>query len=132
MIAPVAPEALGTLESISRAARGAAHTPDLEVAVGRGASVFRHQDQGFVVAMPGRGVWALAARDEQVASALLWHALAELRDEPRIEIGWVSGRQRWALDVLMAARLSLTAYGAIATRGTVGPLYPYIPSPPFA
>jgi predicted N-acetyltransferase YhbS len=131
-ISAVAPAELGTLETISRAVRGATHGPDLEVAVLRSSSVFRLEQRGFVVAMPGRGVWALAATDEQAARALLWHALGELRHEPRIEIGWISGRQQWAIDVLLAARLSLTAYGAIGTRGSVGPMYPYIPSPPFA
>jgi predicted N-acetyltransferase YhbS len=131
-ISEVAPAELGTLGSISRAVRGATHGPDLEVAVLRSSSVFRLSDRGFVVTMPGRGVWALAATDEQAATALLWHGLAELRHEPRIEIGWISGRQQWAIDVLLAARLSLTAYGAIGTRGDVGPMYPYIPTPPFA
>ncbi len=131
-IRPVTAAELGTLAPLSRAARGATHTPDLEVALLRGSTISRLEDRGFVVTMPGRGVWALAARDEQAGAALLWHSLAQLRDEPRIEVGWISGRQQWAIDVLLAARLSLTAYGAIATRGAVGPLYPYIPSPPFA
>ena len=131
-ITPVAAGELGTLEPISRAARGPAHTPDLEVPLARGASISRLEDRGFVVTMPGRGVWALAARDDNAAVSLLWHGLAELVHEPAVEIGWISGRQQWAIDVLLAARLSLTAYGAIGTRGAVGPLYPYIPSPPFA
>jgi predicted N-acetyltransferase YhbS len=131
-ITTVAPAELGSLAPISRAVRGATHGPDLEVAVLRSSSVFRLGDRGFVVTMPGRGVWALAATDEPAATALLWHGLAELRHEPRIEIGWISGRQQWAIDVLLAARLSLSAYGAIGTRGEVGPMYPYIPTPPFA
>lgn len=131
-ITPVAPHELAELAAISRAARGAAHTPDLEVALFRGASVSRLADRGFVVAMPGRGVWALAARDEEAGTALLWHALGELCEEPRIEIGWISGRQQWAIDALVAARLSLTGYGAICARGEVGPMHPYIPSPSFA
>jgi predicted N-acetyltransferase YhbS len=123
---------LGSLGSISRAARGAAHTPDLEVALFRGASISRLEDRGFIVTMPGRGVWALAARDKQAAAALLWYGLNEVRDEPNIDIGWISGRQQWAIDVLLAARLSITSYGALCTRGAVGPLHPYIPSPSFA
>jgi predicted N-acetyltransferase YhbS len=130
-ITPVPRAELATLGPISRAARGAAHTPDLEVALFRGASISRLEDRGFVVTMPGRGVWALAARDEQAATALLWHALDESQDES-IDIGWISGRQQWAIDVLVAARLSITSYGALCTRGAVGPLHPYIPSPPFA
>ena len=130
-ITPVPRAELDTLGPISRAARGAAHTPDLEVALFRGSSVSRLEDRGFVVTMPGRGVWALAARDEQAATALLWHALDEAHEES-IDIGWISGRQQWAIDVLVAARLSITSYGALCTRGAVGPLHPYIPSPPFA
>jgi predicted N-acetyltransferase YhbS len=131
-ISSVAARDLGTLGPISRAARSAAHTPDLDVALLRGASISRLEDRGFVVTMPGRGIWALAARDEPAATALLWHGLAEVQDEPAIDVGWVSGRQQWAIDVLVAARLSISDYGALCTRGAIGPLHPYIPSPPFA
>jgi predicted N-acetyltransferase YhbS len=130
-ITPVPRAELDTLGPISRAARGAAHTPDLEVALFRGSSISRLEDRGFVVTMPGRGVWALAARDEPAAAALLWHALGEVQDGS-IDIGWISGRQQWAIDVLVAARLSITSYGALCRRGAVGSLHPYIPSPPFA
>jgi hypothetical protein len=131
-IVAVGPGQLEMLEPISRAVRGAAHTHDLAVALIRNASVFTLPDRGFVVTMPGRGIWALAARDEDAARRLLWFGLAQLRDEPQVEVGWISGRQQWAIDVVLAARLSLSAYGAIATRGSLGPLHPYIPSPPFA
>jgi predicted N-acetyltransferase YhbS len=131
-IAPVPRSELVTLGPISRAARGAAHTPDLEVALLRGSSISRLDDRGFVVTTPGRGIWALAARDEEAATALLWHGLAEVQEEPTIDIGWISGSQQWAIDVLLTARLSITSYGALCTRGAIGPLYPYIPSPPFA
>lgn len=131
-ITQVDPGDLSTLAAISRAARGAAHTPDLEVALFAESSVYRLEDRGFVVTYPGRGIWMLAARDEQAAVALLWYGLAALRHEPRVDIGWISGRAQWALDLCVAARLSFTTYGAIGTRGAVGPLHPYIPSPPFA
>lgn len=131
-ITSVPPAQLETLAPISRAARGAGHGPDLGVALFRDASFFRLEDRGWVATMPARGVWALAARDDQAATALLWHGLAQLQEQPQLEIGWISGRQRWAIDVVLAARLSLTTYGALGVRGEVGPLYPYIPSPPFA
>jgi predicted N-acetyltransferase YhbS len=131
-ITPVDPEQLSTLGPISLATRGAAHTPDLEVARFAGASFFQLEERGFVVTYPGRGIWMLAATDEQAATALFWHGLGQIQDEPEVEIGWISGRQHWALDVCLAARLSFSTYGAIGTCGEVGPLYPYIPSPPFA
>jgi hypothetical protein len=131
-IVAVDPSRLELLAPISRAVRGAAHTHDLAVALVRDASVFLLPDRGFVVTMPGRGIWALAALDEPAARELLWFGLAHLRDEPAVEVGWISGRQQWAIEIMLAARLSLSAYGAIATRGSLGPLHPYIPSPPFA
>jgi len=131
-IVEVSPCELETLAPISRAARGAAHTRDLGLAVNRGASVFALEDRGFAVTMPGRGVWLLATRDEPAATDLLWYALDQLREEPRIVIDFVSGAQQWALQVFLAARLSFRSYGAICTRGDVGPLHPYIPSPSFA
>lgn len=131
-VAPVAPEDFPRLAPISLAVRGAAHTLDLPAALARGGSVFALDDRGFVVTVPGRGVWAVAARDERAASTLLWHGLAQLGGDPRVEIGWISGAQRWALEVVLAARLSLSAYGGIALRGEIGPMYPYIPSPSFA
>ncbi len=131
-ITEVPPGELETLAQISRAVRGASHTLDFGVALIRGASVFRLEDRGFVVTTPGRGIWMLAARDDNVAQALLWYGLHQLKDERRIEISFVTARQQWALDVLLAARLSFKSYGAIGTRGALGPLHPYIPSPPFA
>jgi predicted N-acetyltransferase YhbS len=129
----VVPESeIETLAPISRAVRGAFHTPDLGFLVSRGATVFRLGDRGFASAAPGRGVSLLAALDEEAATALLWRSLDHIKDEPKIEVSFVSGRQQWALAVFVAARLPFTATGGLATRGNVGPMYPYIPSPPFA
>ncbi len=131
-VSAVAPTELGTLAPISRAVRGAEHTLDFSWPLSRGGEILRLQDRGFVVTMPGRGIWALAAHDEQAATALLWAGLHRLRDEPQVGISFLGGDQDWALDVVLAARLSFRTNGAIATRGAVGPMYPYIPSPPFA
>ena len=131
-ITEVPPEELLTLAPISRAVRGASHGQDLELALNQGGSVFRLHDRGFVVAIPGRGVWALAALDEQTATALLWHGIDHVKADAETEIGFISGAQRWAIDVLLAARLSFQAYGAIAVRGAPGPLMPYIPTPSVA
>jgi hypothetical protein len=121
-----------SLAGISRAVRGAPHTEDFALAFRRGAIVFRLADRGFVVAMPGRGVWGLAALDQEAATALLWRGLAHVQDDPETEISFVTGDQQWALDVLLAARLPFQSYGAIAVRGNPGPLTPYIPTPAVA
>jgi predicted N-acetyltransferase YhbS len=129
----VVPEAeIETLAPISRAVRGAFHTPDLAFLVSRGATLFRLGDRGFVSAAPDRGVSLLAALDEQAATALLWRALDHIKGEPKIEVSFVDGRQQWALAVFVAAGLPFSSTGGLATRGNLGPMYPYIPSPPFA
>jgi GNAT superfamily N-acetyltransferase len=120
-----------TLAPISRALRGAAHTRELELGLGNGATIFRLEDRGFVVASRGRGVSTLAARDEQAATALLWRALAHLQNDAETEISFITDDQQWAIDVLLLARLPFQSYGAVAVRGNPGPLAPYIPSPPF-
>lgn len=122
---------LELLASVSRAVRGAPQTPELEWALRRGARLLRAGDRGFAVAQPGQ-VWMLAARDEDTATALLWSALALSGTDDPVRVRWVGGEQQWAIHVLLRARLNLTAYGALAIRGKVGPLAPYIPSGPFA
>ncbi|HMD56860.1 MAG TPA: GNAT family N-acetyltransferase [Solirubrobacteraceae bacterium] len=123
---------LGALEMISRAVRGATHTPDLELALRQEAVLLRLGDAGFAAAMPGHGVWMLAARHESDAQALLWQALEIAGESVRPAVRWLAGDQAWAIDVLLRAGFGLRAYGALAVRGRPGPLRPYIPSGPFA
>jgi len=127
-ITEVPADQLHTLASISRAVRGAAHTQDFALALNRNGTIFRLGDRGFVVAIPGRGVWALAALDEEAATALLWRGLAHVQDDAKTEIIFITADQQWALKVLLAARLPFESSGAIAVRGNPGPLTPYIPT----
>jgi ribosomal protein S18 acetylase RimI-like enzyme len=122
---------LEALQEISRAIRGGTHTPDLRLAIEQQAVLLRFGDDGFAVVMPGHGIWMLAARDEQAAQTLLWHGLELIGDSERAALRWITGGQRWAIDVLVQAGFGLTAYGALAVRGRPGPLCPYIPSGPF-
>ncbi len=121
---------LESLAAISRDLRGAPHTEDLEFALALGVRLWRLGDSGFAAAMPGHGLWLLAARDEDTATALLWQAL-ELAGETEPAIRWITGEQDWAINVALQAGLGLTAYGALGVRGHPGPLRPYIPSGPF-
>jgi len=43
---------------ISRELRGAAHTAEIQYALGRGAELLVHGDRGYAVAQDGYGVWA--------------------------------------------------------------------------
>lgn len=131
-IVPVAQHEVERLAPISRAVRGAEHTPDFALAYDRDATVFRLADRGFVVAQPGRGLWGPIALDAEAATDLLWCGLEHLKHDEQVEVSFVTGEQQWALGVFIRAGLSFEAYGGLAVRGNPGPLYPYIPSPPFA
>jgi ribosomal protein S18 acetylase RimI-like enzyme len=123
---------LEALAEISREVRGAAHTSELEFALGRDGQLLRLGDRGFAVARPGHSLWLLVARDEDAARALLWHGLERVGNTDRASVRWITAEQQWAIEVLVRARLGLSAYGALCVRGDVGPLRPFIPSGPFA
>jgi GNAT superfamily N-acetyltransferase len=120
------------LAEISRSVRGAPHTAELAYALRRGSRLLQLPGAGFAVAEPTRGLWLLVARDEDAAEALLWSALAVVADLPSVSVRWLDARQQWALRVVLRAGLAVSANGAICTRGETAPLYPYIPSAPFA
>jgi ribosomal protein S18 acetylase RimI-like enzyme len=123
---------LDELATISREVRGAQHTQELRYAIGRGAQLLRLADRGYVVALPPHGIWMLAARDDEAAQALLWSGLAAAATTEPVRVGWITGVQDWAVEVVLRAGLRLSAYGALGVRGDVGPLRPYLPTAPFA
>jgi ribosomal protein S18 acetylase RimI-like enzyme len=120
------------LAAISREVRGAPYTSELEFSLGRGARLLRIGDRGFAVTDADHGVWQLAARDEATANSLLWSALEGVHGAERPAVRWITGEQRWAIDVALQAGLRLGTYGALAVRGRPGRLWPYIPSAAFA
>jgi GNAT superfamily N-acetyltransferase len=121
---------LESLAGLTRAIRGAPYTDELRFAVGQGARLLRIADRGFAAITAEGQLWALAAHDEEAASALLWNALARAEGSARVR--WITGAQQWAVDVVARAGLRLTAYGALCVRGTPGPLAPLLPSASFA
>jgi ribosomal protein S18 acetylase RimI-like enzyme len=123
---------LEALAAISREVRGAPHTAEIEFALRDGGRLLRHGDRGFVVVNHRWGVWLLVARDDESAATLLWAAIGEVSEAARPLVTWLTGDQQWAFEVLLAAGMRLTAYGALCVRGDPGPLRPFIPSGPFA
>ena len=123
---------LEALAAISRDVRGAPHTAELAFALRRGGRLLQLPGRGFAVTAPDRGVWLLVAREEEAAETLLWSALACVADLPVAAVRWLDVRQQWAIRIALRAGLSLSAHGAIATRGVTAPLHPFIPSAPFA
>lgn len=123
---------LESLAPVSRGLRGAPHTREIEFQMSRGFRLLRAGDRGFALAMEGHSVWMVAARDEEAARALLWSGLALAGESERPLVRWITGDQDWAVDVVLRAGLQLTPAGALGVRGRPGPLWPFIPSPPFA
>jgi GNAT superfamily N-acetyltransferase len=122
---------LDALAPISRALRGAAHTPELRFELqARDARVLALEDRGFVVSTASHAVWLLAARDEPAAESLLRAALRRPTASGEI-IGWMTGEQTWAQRAVTALGLRLRTMGALCVQGEVGPLVPYLPSPAY-
>jgi GNAT superfamily N-acetyltransferase len=121
---------LEALAGLTREVRGAPYTDELQFLVGQDARLLRIADRGFAAVNTEGMLWALVARDEDAASALLWNALALAEGPARVR--WMTGAQQWAIDIVVRAGLRLEAYGALCVRGAPGPLAPFLPSPPFA
>lgn len=68
----------------------------------------------------------VAAVDVPAARSLLLAALASGPPDQEVEVGWLSGDQQWAVDVVVAAGLELRLSGAIMVRGRPRPFLPYI------
>ncbi len=124
---------LERLAAISREIRGAPHTPEVAFLLARDgdARLLLIEDRGFAVVLAGSAVWLLVARDEDSARALLWAAIEAVGDSDGSYVNWITGDQQWAVDVVVAAGLRLTTYGALCVRGNPGRLAPFLPSGPF-
>jgi hypothetical protein len=110
--------------------RGAAHGPDLEYAVrsdNRMLVAERGPARGYALTREG-SPWTVAANDAQLATELLWAALAESEPGKETEVRWITGRQPWAVRTVLAAGLDLQPDGPICVKGNPGPLTPYLPS----
>jgi GNAT superfamily N-acetyltransferase len=126
------PSDLDALAVLSREIRGAPHTAELQFELARGGTILWLKDRGYAVVHPDYGIRLLVARDDHAATALLWGALERVPGGGWPIIRWITGEQRWAVEVSLRAGLDLSAYGALAVRGNPGPLWPFIPSPSFA
>jgi GNAT superfamily N-acetyltransferase len=121
---------LEAVAALTRAVRGAPYTSELRFALAQGGRLMRIGDRGFAAVNAEGLLWALVARDEEVASALLWNALGLAEGPARVR--WITGAQQWAIDIAARAGLRLMAYGALCVRGTPGPLAPFLPNNSFA
>lgn len=72
----------------------------------------------------------LAATNRKIAQRLLWSAFAQSGGDTTVSVNYLTAAQEWAVDVTLAAGLSLRTEGYICLRH-LRPPAPYIPSGPF-
>lgn len=119
-------------DSVDRQIRGAAHGVDHE---------YLNEEHGLLVAdtFTGSGYCyvdetgspvLLAATNRKLAQRLLWSALAASPEGAQARINYLTAAQEWAVDVALAAGLSIQNQGYLALRH-MRPPSPYLPSGAF-
>jgi GNAT superfamily N-acetyltransferase len=114
-------------DAVSRNVRGAAHGPDLEMFEAVGGSLLVHDDGGWAAVRDGSPA-LVAARDDAIATDLLWSTLATGGPGETVHVDFVTAGHDWAVQACLAARLALSPDGPVFVRGDVGPFAPYLPS----
>lgn len=117
------------MDAADRAGRGAARGIDHTLLVDQYRVVVVDEGDrfGYAYVYANGRPYALAATDDGIASRLLWECLASTRDGEPVEVGYLTGRHAWAVDIGMQAGLELHNRGFLALRG-MEPPSAYLPS----
>lgn len=115
------------LDSLDRRQRDAAHGPDhaLLLSQSRLVVVDRASGSGYVYISDDGSPAVVCATSRAVASTLLWEAVASCPPDTTLTIPHVTAANEWAIDVGLAARLSVDTAGYLALRGMKPPT-PYL------
>ena len=98
---------LDLASEVDRAIRGAAHGPDLEHMLATGSRLLIAEGpsgRGYAAERDGSTA-VLAATEPRVARDLLWACLERAPAGGEAEVHWISGRQNWAVPVVLGAGL---------------------------
>ena len=121
---------LDLVDKVDERVRGAARRGDIGHLLDDGVQLLVLEGRGYAMVRGAQPVM-LAALDEAAARDLLVATLAGASPGQEVEVGWLSGDQQWAMDVVVVAGLELRPSGAIMVRGLPGPPRPYIPNGAF-
>jgi len=123
---------LDLCDSVDRQVRGAAHGPDSRLWLERSTLLVCDQltGSGYCFVESDGTPHVLAATSRRVASRLLWEALARSDTATPISFGDVTAEQEWAVDIALAAGLSVHNEGYLCLRH-MRPPTPYLPSAHF-
>jgi GNAT superfamily N-acetyltransferase len=116
------------MDSIDRQVRDAAHGVDHPVLLAGSHRLLvtdRSTGSGYAYVDERGQVHLLAATNRRTATRLLWEALAGAPVDEDIALGHVTTANEWAVDVGLAARLSVGTMGYLALRG-MKPPSPYV------
>lgn len=115
------------MDSIDRRVRQAAHGSDHAVLrqLYRPLVTDHTTGSGYAYVDDKGQVALLAATNRRTATRLLWEAMAAAPADAPIELSHVTAQNDWAIDVGLAARLSVSTAGHLALRGMRPPV-PYV------
>jgi predicted N-acetyltransferase YhbS len=116
-----------TIAAASRHVRGAAHGVDVGAMLATGGELLVYEGRGWAVVRDGSPM-IVAAFDDEAATDLLWSVFAAGKPGESVHVDFISQGNDWAAAVALDMGLSLTPDGPVYTRGTLGPLAPYLPS----
>ena len=123
----VLPDDAELCHDVGRRVRGASHGPDIAAFREAGAQLLVDPGRGFAMHRDGSPK-LLAAVDDDSARRLLAAVLRAAPAESAVSVEFITAAQRWAVEVCLAARLSLVPAGPVFVRGELGPMAPYLPS----
>ncbi len=118
------------VEQLITERRGEPYGPDLNWMREQGARLLVRDgpqpgDRAIALSRGGH-VTAVIGASSVAAARVLWAVVTEAEEE--VGLGYLTGNQQWAIDVALAARLSLKLSDTVCTRGLATPPTPYLPS----
>jgi GNAT superfamily N-acetyltransferase len=120
-------------DDVDRVVRGAARYGDQRVLAEMWSMYVVDDDRGrgYAYVRDNGEVEAVAATDDETATALLWRCLAHAVDKDvEASVEHANARQQWAVRVILEAGLSLRPSGPVFWRGGSPPAS-YLPSGPW-
>ncbi|WP_327356665.1 GNAT family N-acetyltransferase [Streptomyces sp. NBC_01304] len=124
------PEHRELMDGVDRLKRGGAHGPDHDELLRRAGLLVADDEAGSGYCYFDRAdgkVLTVVATTEQVGARLLTSALLRLDAGTTVTVANVTAEQEWAVDVLFAARLEVTAGAYVCLRG-MRPPTAFVPS----
>jgi GNAT superfamily N-acetyltransferase len=115
------------MDSIDRQTRGAAHLSDHEPLMEQFRVLVceRSSSQGYAYVDDTGSPVLVAASTRRTAADLVWEAFASSPDGSTVSLHHVTAANQWAIDVGLAARLSVHTSGYLCLRGMKPPA-PYV------